>query len=395
MSSFDPELEDLVRELNQAAPGAAVPAAGRAEPRRLRPLVGTSEQESPALDALLSAAVRRGASDLLLIDGSAPVFRRRGELERGDGLLRDDEIRAMLAPLLGAEQRRELDRDLTLDFGFVRPGIGRFRANLHFQRDTLGAAIRALPAEIPTLESLGLPPILERLTELRKGLILVTGAAGSGKTTTLAAMIGRINARRACHVIAVEDPIEYRHENRRAVVEQIEVGRDARGFASALRGVLRQSPDVILIGEMRDRETLAAAVTAAETGHLVLASLHTADAARAVGRVIDGFPADQQNQIRQQLALGLAAVVAQQLVPTRDGGRRPAVEILLVNSAVSNLIRRGEDHLLRSQLSLGRAEGMITMEESLAELARRGTIDEATALAHAQRSDDPRRYSSG
>jgi twitching motility protein PilT len=274
----------------------------------------------------------------------------------------------------------------------LRGGIGRFRANLHYQSGTLAATIRLLPGEMPTIESLRLPALLGELAESKKGLILVTGAAGSGKSSTLAALIDRINRQRACHIVTIEDPIEYRHQNRRAVVEQIEVGRDAHGFAPALRSILRQSPDVILVGEIRDPETMATAVTAAETGHLVLATFHTNDAVRAVGRVVDSFPGDRQNQIRQQLSLGLLAVVAQQLVPSADGRERfPAVEILLNNTAVSNLIRRGEDHLLRSQLSLGQAEGMRMMEESLAELARRGRIKRETAQAHASRPDELRR----
>jgi twitching motility protein PilT len=225
---------------------------------------------------------------------------------------------------------------------------------------------------------------------------LVTGSAGSGKTTTLAALIGLINERHAHHIVTIEDPIEYRHVNQKSVVEQIEVGRDTKSFASALRSILRQSPDVILVGEIRDSETMAAAVTAAETGHLVLATLHTNDAIRAVGRVVDGFPADQQNQIRQQLSLGLVAVVAQQLIPAADGRRRHlAVEVLMGNNAVSNLIRRGEDHMLRSQLSLGKAEGMVMMEESLAGLVKQGLISADAAAAHCLRPDELRRYLNG
>lgn len=387
MSDYDPKLADLVRELNQAAgsqPSESQPVEAPPE-RRIGDVAG--------LDAILLSAASRGASDILLTAGAPPALRIHGELlSLDEGALSDDRIRALTEPLLTADWMKELKSQRTLDFSFVREGIGRFRTNLHYQRGTLAATIRLLPAEMPTIESLRLPPSLSELAESRKGLILVTGAAGSGKSSTLAALIDRINRQRACHIVTIEDPIEYRHQNRRAVVEQIEVGRDARGFAAALRSILRQSPDVILVGEIRDTETMSTAITAAETGHLVLATLHTNDAIRAIGRVVDSFPGDNQNQVRQQLSLGLLAVVAQQLVPSVDGRERfPAVEILLNNTAVSNLIRRGEDHLLRSQLSLGRAEGMCMMEESLAELARRGRIRRETAEAHASRPDELRR----
>jgi twitching motility protein PilT len=234
---------------------------------------------------------------------------------------------------------------------------------------------------------------LNKLADRKQGLVLVTGPAGSGKTTTLAALIALINQKHAHHIVTIEDPIEYHHRNERSVVEQIEIGHDANTFAGALRSILRQSPDVILVGEMRDPETMAAAVTAAETGHLVLSTLHTSDAIQAVGRIVDGFPAGRQNQIRQQLSLGLLAVIAQQLVPSSDGTRRyPAVEILVANTAVRNLIRKGEDHLLRSQLSLGRAEGMRMMEESLDELVRRQQISPETAQAHCFRPEEMQRY---
>ena len=350
--------------------------------------------EPTRLDQLLRYAVDRGASDIILTDGCGVALRIQGKLVRSaDPLYHDEDIRRMIAPLLTTDYAEELKRELSLDFSFLRPGIGRFRTNVHFQRGTLGVTLRTLPREPPTLESLHLPRMLEQLADRKKGLILVTGAAGSGKTSTLAALIGLINKRHPYHIVTIEDPIEYRHHNQRAVIEQIEVGRDAHSFAGALRSILRQSPDVILLGEIRDTETMATAITAAETGHLVLATLHTNDAVRAVGRVVDGFPADQQNQIRQQLSLGLAAVIAQQLVPAKDGaGRYPAVEVLMANHAVSNLIRKGEDHMLRSQLSLGRGEGMVMMEDSLAELVRDGKIAVEEAYAHCLRADELRRY---
>ena len=394
MAQYDPKLEDLVRRLNASAGGDA-PAA--ADENSISPVAdesaGGEPAHTPALDELLRTAVDRAAADLILVDGCPPAYRIQGRIVRGRDALLDEDIRGMFGPLLTPEYRAELERNLSLDFSFVRPGVGRFRTNLHFQRGTLGAAVRVLPREIPSIESLRLPRFLEQLADRKKGLILVTGAAGSGKTSTLAALISLINDRHPHHIVTIEDPIEYRHSNRQAVVEQIEVGRDAHSFAGALRSILRQSPDVILLGEVRDPETMAAAITAAETGHLVLATLHTNDSVRAVGRIVDSFPADQQNQIRQQLSLGLAAIISQQLVPSADGReRRAAVEVLMSNNAVSNLIRKGEDHMLRSQLSLGKSEGMVMMEESLGELVRRGHIDEETALAHCLRPEELRRY---
>ena len=237
--------------------------------------------------------------------------------------------------------------------------------------------------------------MLSRLAERRQGLALITGPTGCGKTSTLAALIDLINARRRDHIVTIEDPIEYQHSNRSSIVEQIEVGHDTPAFVSSLRSILRQTPDVILVGEMRDPETMATVLTAAETGHLVLSTLHTNDASQAVSRILDSFPAAHQPQMRQQLSLALLAVVAQQLVPAVDGGRCPAVEVMLGTDAVRNLIRKGDDHMLRSQLAMGRADGMMTMEQSLAELVRAGRILQETAFAHCFRADDLRRYLNG
>ncbi len=396
MAQFDPKLEDLVRQLNVSRPdkgegSSPTPALMDLESAELED--ATAARDFGAIDKILRYAVERDASDIILTADCELTLRVQGALVRVQPVLEDADIRALAAPLLTAQYRNQLKNDLSVDFGFIREDIGRFRANLHFQQGTLGVALRVLPKQIPSIDRLGLPPHLEQLADRKKGLILVTGSAGSGKTTTLAALIGLINRRHAHHVVTIEDPIEYRHSNDRCVIEQIEIGRDAKTFGGALRSILRQSPDVILLGEIRDAETMAAAITAAETGHLVLATLHTNDAIRAIGRVVDGFPADQQNQIRQQLSLGLAAVIAQQLVPARDGSRRHlAVEVLMANNAVSNLIRRGEDHLLRSQLSLGRSEGMVMMEDSLARLVRDGKIASEAAYAHSHRADELRRY---
>jgi twitching motility protein PilT len=287
----------------------------------------------------------------------------------------------------------ELQKRKSVDLSFMRENLGRFRVNIHHQRGTLAASIRLLPSRIPSLESLHLPLSLAKLAERRQGLVLVTGPTGCGKSSTLAALIDIVNTKRAAHVVTIEDPVEYQHANRSAIVEQIEVGRDTPDFAVTLRSIMRQTPDVILVGEMRDAETIATALTAAETGHLVFSTLHTNDAIQSMSRILDSFPAGNQPQIRQQLSLTMAAVVAQQLVPGVDGVNRwPAVEIMIATDAVRALIRKGDDHQLRSQISVGRAEGMTTMEQSLADLVRVGRITRETAYAHGYRTDDLQRY---
>jgi twitching motility protein PilT len=399
MSTYDPELERIVRELNEKVAVAVAPESLQAplvvEPDSELSALPASEASS-TLDQLLRYSAERGASDILLVAGSGLVLRIHGAISQRRGpAFSDEDLRSLMLPLLSPQGRRDLETERSVDFSFVRQGIGRFRANIHFQRGSLGASIRILPSEIPTLESLHLPASLAKLTERKQGLVLVTGPAGSGKTTTLAALIGILNRNYPYHVVTIEDPIEYHHANDRSVIEQMEIGRDAKTFAGALRSILRQSPDVILVGEMRDPETMAAALTAAETGHIVFSTLHTNDTIQAIGRVVDGFPAGQQNQIRQQLSLGLLAIIAQQLVPAADGARRyPALEILIANTAVRNLIRKGEDHMLRSQLSMGRSEGMMMMEESLNELVRAERIAYETAAAHCFRPDELQRYAS-
>ncbi len=386
MSGYDGELESIVQELNKS------PRPDEDEATPAGPSLDPSASLS-SLDHLLAYATRHGASDIILVAGSGLVLRVNGSLTQPSGRpFSDDDIRALTLPLLTQQRRAELEQERSTDFSFLRDGIGRFRTNIHFQRGTLAAAIRLLPDEIPTLEGLNLPASLRRLTERKQGLVLVTGPTGSGKTTTLAALIGMINAKYPYHIVTIEDPIEYHHRNQQSVFEQMEVGHDAVDFASALRSIVRQSPDVILVGEMRDPETMAAAVTAAETGHLVFSTLHTSDTIQAIGRIVDAFPAAQQNQIRQQLSLALLAIVAQQLVPGANGSRLPAVEILVANTAVSHIIRKGEDHMLRSQLSLGHSDGMRMMEESLAKLVNKGLITAETAAAHCFRDDEFRRY---
>ena len=380
MADYDRELSEIVAELNRAAPS-------QKSAERL-------PQSTASLDELLGFASRRSASDILLIAGAPAVLRINGALAPGSGPpLEPEDIRAAVLPLLEPSQMEELQRRKSVDLGFEREGLGRFRINIHHQRGTLAASIRLLPSRIPSLESLHLPGSLAKLAERRQGLVLVTGPTGCGKTSTLAALIDLVNTRRAAHVVTIEDPVEYQHRNRSAIIEQIEVGRDTPDFAVTLRSVMRQTPDVILVGEMRDPETMATALTAAETGHLVLSTLHTNDAIQAVARILDSFPAGNQPQIRQQLSLALLAVIAQQLVPGIDGVTRwPATEIMIATDAVRALIRKGDDHQLRSQISVGRAEGMMTMEQSLADLVRAARIARDTALAHCFRTDDLQRY---
>ena len=384
MGEYDSEeLSKIVAELNRAAPSQKQPAGIR-----------RGAQSTASLDKVLQQAAGRMASDILLVAGAPVMLRVTGSLATVPGPLLDGEdVRSLVLPLLEAHQAEELHKNKTVDFGFFREGLGRFRVNIHHQRGTLAACIRLLPSKIPTLESLHLPPHLAKLAEKRQGMVLLTGPTGCGKSSTLAALIDIVNTRRAAHVVTIEDPVEYQHSNRSAVIEQIEVGRDTPDFAITLRSIMRQSPDVILVGEMRDAETMATALTAAETGHLVLSTLHTNDTIQSVSRILDAFPSSNQPQIRQQISLALLAVIAQQLVPGADGvSRWPAVEVMIATDAVRALVRKGDDHQLRSQLSVGKADGMTTMEQSLVELVRAGRIDRETAYAHCYRTDDLQRY---
>src|SRR3984957_19126594 len=376
MSAFGSELSRLVDELNRSS--KAAPAT----------------RGSLSVGRLLGLAGQRGASDIVLVAGSAVALRVKGSLTPAAGKpLSSEDIRGLLLPLLTARQAEELEGNKSLDFCFARGQIGRFRANFHYQRGTLAASIRLLPAQTPSLESLHLPAALAQLAERRQGLVLLTGPTGCGKTSTLAALLDLINARRRDHIITIEDPVEYQHANRSSIVEQIEVGHDTPSFASAVRSVLRQDPDVILVGEMRDSETMSAALTAAETGHLVLSSLHTNDTSQTISRILDIFPAGHQSQIRQQLSLALLAIVTQQLVSAADNANRyPAVEILMATNAVRNLIRTAQDHQIRSHISTGRSEGMMTMEQSLADLVSAGRIARDAAFSHCYNTHELRQY---
>jgi twitching motility protein PilT len=382
MGEYDSELSKIVAELNRAAPSQQKTAAVR------------GPQSTASLDQLLGIAAGRNASDVILIAGAPAILRVNGSLLPASGPPMDGEdVRSYVLPLLEPEQLDELQKQKSVDLSFAREGLGRFRINIHHQRGTLAASIRLLPSRIPSLESLHLPGSLAKLAERRQGLVLVTGPTGCGKSSTLAALIDIVNSKRQAHVVTIEDPVEYQHVNRNSFIEQIEVGRDTPDFAVTLRSIMRQTPDVILVGEMRDAETMATAMTAAETGHLVLSTLHTNDAVQATARILDAFPAGNLPQMRQQLSLALLAVIAQQLVPGVDGVTRwPASEIMVATDAVRALVRKGEDHQLRSQISVGKAEGMMTMEQSLAELVRQGRISRETAFSHGFRTDDLQRY---
>ncbi len=325
---------------------------------------------------LLQSAVDAGASDLHLTVGQPPVLRIHGELVRMDlPRLTPVDTSEMFEQVVPEWQREVFQQQGEVDFSLSFPGTGRFRINAFRQRGTIGMACRLIPQAIPSLETLGLPPVVGELTNRRQGLILVTGPTGSGKSTTLAALIDRINRERADHILTIEDPIEFLHRHQRSIVNQREVGTDTKSYANGLRAALREDPDVILIGEMRDLETTQAAVSAAETGHLVLATLHTPGAAETVHRILDIFPPYQQQQIRTQLALVLQAVISQQLLRRADRtGRVVAAEILVVTPAIRNLIREGKVHQINAMMQAGSQFGMQTMEQALQNLYQRGLI---------------------
>jgi twitching motility protein PilT len=334
------------------------------------------------VNTLLTYLLEVGGSDLHLAAGSPPQVRVHGQLRKLDEYdkMMPADLRRMVYAILTVKQREKLEETLELDASHPLPGKGRFRLNVFFQRDALGAVFRAIPETILTLSDLGIPPVVGEFSETPRGLVLVTGPTGSGKSTTLAAIIDMINSRRACHILTVEDPIEFLHKHKKAIVNQREVGADTMGFQFALRHALRQDPDVILVGELRDLETISTALTAAETGHLVFATLHTQDAPQTIDRMIDVFPSHQQEQVRVQLAATLQAVVTQQLVPTRNrDGRVPAVEVMVATPAIRNLIREAKIHQITTAMQAGGRYGMQTMDQSLADLVKRHQIAFETA----------------
>jgi twitching motility protein PilT len=350
------------------------------------------ETESTPLniDSLLAELVEQNGSDLHVTVGSHPVARVRGELVRLENFpkLTAEDTLELLYRIMSTEQQKQLEINRQLDLSYSIPGLARFRVNVYSQRESLAAAFRLIPMGLKTLEELNLPTTLHDLTKKPRGLVLVTGPTGSGKSTTLAALIDEINRNRADHIITIEDPIEFLHRHKRCIVNQREIGADAPSFAAALRAALRQDPDVVLLGEMRDLETTSTALTAAETGHLVFATLHTQSAPGTVDRIIDQFPSEQQEQIRMQLAGTLQGIVTQALLPTADGtGRVPVLEILLPDDAVRNLIRQARVEQIYSVMQTGTQRGMQTLEQALADLALRGVVTKESALTCTSRPD--------
>src|SRR5919199_840046 len=347
---------------------------------------------------ILIEVVKQRPSDLHRAAGAPPMIRKRGALVPIEGLpkLTPTDTREIIYAVLNSSQRQRLETEWQLDFSYSIPGHGRFRVNAFFQRGTIGAAFRLIPNETVPIEKLGLPPVIREFAKRPRGLVLVTGPTGSGKSTTLASLINEINETRDEHILTIEDPIEFLHKHKRCIVNQRELGADAPSFALALKAALRQDPDVILVGEMRDMETIGTALTAAETGHLVFATLHTQDAPQTVDRIIDVFPPTQQGQVRAQLAIGLQGIVTQTLLPTADGlGRCVAAEVLIPTPGVRNLIREGKTHQIYSLIQTGGEHGMQTMDASLAGLVRMGKITMATAETRSSQPTELRRLVQG
>ena len=343
-------------------------------------------------DVLLET-IDLGASDLHLTAGVPPMVRIRGRMRELEyAPLTPQVCREVVYSLLNNDQRKRLEEDWQIDLSYSVPGRARFRVNAFFQRASIGAVLRTIPQDIPAFETLGLPPTIMDFIKKPRGFVLVTGPTGSGKSTTLASMIDKINDARHEHIMTIEDPIEFLHRHKNCIVNQRELGTDAASFALALKAALRQDPDVILVGEMRDLETMQTALTAAETGHLVFATLHTQDTAQTVDRIVDSFPPEQQHQVRSQLAIALQGIVTQQLLPTADGhGRVCACEVLVPTPAVRNLIREGKTHQIYSALQTGGSSGMQTMDAALADLVRRQKISRELAESRSSAPEELRR----
>ena len=364
------ELNRLVQELNEGRDPADAAATAR-------------------LDQWLTVLVQKGGSDLLLVDAAPPCIRVQREVRKIEANTLDGaEIEAAVLPALSRHALQMYREQSITDASYRIEEVGRFRINLHRERGRAAAAIRALPTRVPALAELHLPAAVANLAHLPRGLVLIGGPAGSGKSTTLSALIHEMNMREARHIVTIEDPIEYEHTHVRSVIEQVEIGTDAPDFPTALRAALRQAPDVIVVGEMRDPETMRIAVAAAETGHLVLSTLHTTDVASTVGRITDSFPVERQNSIRQELAMALAAVLTQILLPSKHGGRLPAAELLMVGYGARHHIRRNALQHLHQEIPLTKKKGSFTLEESLVALVRSGEIEKEDALLCAIHPDD-------
>lgn len=343
---------------------------------------------------LVSLGTEKKASDIHITVGIPPAYRINGSLVKiGDEPLTPEDTLNYTKQALNEKQMKELEEKGELDFSYSSPGIGRYRVNAYRQRGSYGLALRIIPMSIPTMESLGLPKVVRDLARLPRGLILVTGPTGSGKSTTLASVIDQINRERNCHILTLEDPLEYLHKHNKAIVNQREIGSDSKSFASALRGALRQDPDVILVGEMRDLETISIAITAAETGHLVLSTLHTLGAAKTIDRVIDVFPPHQQQQVRVQLSSVIQSVISQQLLPRSDDkGRVAAFEVMIATSAIRNLIREDKIHQIDTVIQTGAKYNMQTMDSSLIDLYMKGLIRKDVALTQAVNQEEMKKY---
>jgi twitching motility protein PilT len=367
------DLDRLVSELNLLTPSAAAP----------------SSASSGIVEAWLARVREADGSDLLLVAGAPPVMRVAGRLSRlSEDPLSGEEIEAAALPLVAPRLQERYRAGEAVDLAFRLPRLGRFRMNLHRERTRAAAAIRALPIRIPRLADLRFSHDIGILAALPRGLVLIGGPTGSGKTTTMASLVAAINERDSRHIITVEDPIEYDHPHGRSVIEQIEIGSDARDFPTALRAAVRQAPDVIVVGEMRDPETMRIALQAAETGHLVFATVHTTDVAAAVSRISDAFPSERQNAIRQELAMAVAAVLTQTLVPARTGGVVPVAELLMVSYGARQHIRKNALQHLNQEITITRKAGSFTFEESLARCVQNGTIERQDALLRAAHSEE-------
>ena len=362
------DIERLILVLNSSVQPGSAPAIG----------------DSSRLEQWLVLLASRNGSDLLLVAGAPPSIRVDSKvIPLAEGPLDGLDIEEAVIPALAPHARQQYRDAHIADASFRIPGIGRFRVNLHRERGRAAAAVRLLPTRIPRLSTLGLPPAVEFLAQLPRGLVLIGGPTGSGKTTTLAALVEEINHRDARHIVTIEDPIEYEHHHAGSLIEQVEIGVDAPDFPTALRAAVRQAPDVIVVGEMRDPETMRIAMNAAETGHLVFSTIHTTDVASSVSRIADSFPPERQNTIRQELAMALAAVLTQTLLPRHGGGLAPAAELLMVGYGARQHIRKNALQHLHQEITITRRHGSFTLEESLSRLVKEGIVDRADAHARA------------